>query len=453
MAITAMSLTNGTLTVILDNGNEILTARNDHPKWERIVDAFKASNENDLISLLSLKSCVEAFSVGQLSVNSTGVTFRGQPMHTVDSARVMAFLRDGLPYKPLANYMARKMANPSARAISELYNFLEHKNMPITPEGKIIAYKGVQPNFYSVRGNKQTIVVQGEVNSEGQILNAVNSTIEVERSSVDDDFRNGCSFGIHAGSLSYAKGWGKRVVLVEIDPADVVSVPEDCNCQKLRCCKYKVIGEYTGPMPETFTDEFDAQSNDEDQYDGEEEESECDDCGGDSTDGCGCEDYTMETDPSTEDFKDAVASKCLQILRDHVSTPNDITENCALWTLGMDDIDRIQVGMALEEEFNVEIYDPTMENILTTQNFSDLVKYIYSLMGVTPNTAPSETVLSPSAEREIRYADGFTKGNTDACEGNSQKYLSGDQDAADSDLHRAYIDGYINGWISGMSPL
>ena len=78
----------------------------------------------------------------------------------------------------------------------------------------------------------------------------------MERSSVDDDFRNGCSKGLHAGSLEYAKGWGKRVLLIEIDPADVVSVPEDCDCQKLRCCKYKVIGECTGPMPSTYTSEF-----------------------------------------------------------------------------------------------------------------------------------------------------------------------------------------------------
>ncbi len=28
---------------------------------------------------------------------------------------------------------------------------------------------------------------------------------------------------------------------VEIDPSDVVSVPLDCDCQKLRTAKYKVV--------------------------------------------------------------------------------------------------------------------------------------------------------------------------------------------------------------------
>ena len=30
-------------------------------------------------------------------------------------------------------------------------------------------------------------------------------------------------------------------MIVEINPADVVSVPKDCDCQKLRTSKYKVV--------------------------------------------------------------------------------------------------------------------------------------------------------------------------------------------------------------------
>jgi hypothetical protein len=36
-------------------------------------------------------------------------------------------------------------------------------------------------------------------------------------------------------------------VIVEVDPADVVSVPySDAN--KLRTCKYKVLADYQGPL-------------------------------------------------------------------------------------------------------------------------------------------------------------------------------------------------------------
>ena len=43
-------------------------------------------------------------------------------------------------------------------------------------------------------------------------------------------------------------------MVVEIDPSDVVSVPHDCDCQKLRTSKYKVVGHYetidAPPLPE-----------------------------------------------------------------------------------------------------------------------------------------------------------------------------------------------------------
>lgn len=488
--ITAMSLTNGTLTVVIDCGAEILTARNDHPKWNEIVEAFKSGNESVLQSLLSLKTVVENYSVGQLSINSTGVTFRGQPMHSVDSNRVMAFLRDGLPYKPLANYMSRKMANPSARAINELYNFLEHKNMPITPEGKIIAYKGVQKDFFSVHGNTATVVVQGQANEQGQILNAIGSTIEVERSSVDDDFRQGCSFGLHAGSLQYATGWGPRVVLVEIDPADVVSVPEDCGCQKLRCCKYKVIGEYTGPMPETFTDEFNSDGDEEcpncGNYgedcdcDGEEtcdrcgngisecycheddetpddecncQQLSCPDCFPSTPDSlpetpepsdCGCNcDCSVAEGPGLADAKAAIALVCRGIVAEQLLlSPVNVPDNKLFSELDMDELDEVELIMMLEDEFKVELPDNIMDNLLKTQTFSDLVDYIYSQLN--PNPTVVETV--DSNESQDKYLQGMQDGVRDRASFTPPTYLSGDQEGADSDLHARYIDGYVAGY-------
>jgi hypothetical protein len=38
---------------------------------------------------------------------------------------------------------------------------------------------------------------------------------------------------------------GDKIVILEIDPADVVSIPTDYNNAKGRCCRYKVVGELT----------------------------------------------------------------------------------------------------------------------------------------------------------------------------------------------------------------
>ena len=260
--ITARSLINETITLIIDNGKQIITAKSDHPRWESIRDAFAAGNDTLLESLVSIKSVIENYSVGKLSVNSAGVTYNGRAIHRLDSQRVMAFLKANMDYKPLANYMANIANNPSKHSIEEGYTFIEHLGLSLTPTGGVIAFKGVNNDYWSRQGNLETVVLQGEVDSAGRIKNSIGATIEVERSSVCDQFSSHCAPGLHAGSLEYAKGWGERVVLVEINPADFVSVPDDANFQKLRCCKYTVIGELIEELPLIFKNEYTTNSPD-----------------------------------------------------------------------------------------------------------------------------------------------------------------------------------------------
>jgi hypothetical protein len=133
-----------------------------------------------------------------------------------------------------------RTANPSKRSTEELYKFLEHKAMPITPDGCFLAYKGVNDNYTDVHS--------------GRFSNRPGVTNSMPRQKVDDDFRNGCSYGFHVGSLEYATSWGSRTVIVKVDPADVVSVPSDCNCQKLRTSKYTVVCDYKGKLGENLAD-------------------------------------------------------------------------------------------------------------------------------------------------------------------------------------------------------
>jgi hypothetical protein len=62
--------------------------------------------------------------------------------------------------------------------------------------------------------------------------------------------------GVHAGSFDYAKNWSNgKMVAIKINPKDVVSVPKDYNCQKLRCCAYTVISEIEQELTIAATDE------------------------------------------------------------------------------------------------------------------------------------------------------------------------------------------------------
>jgi hypothetical protein len=132
--------------------------------------------------------------------------------------------------------------------------FLEYKELPITDDGCFLAYKGVSEHYYSIHGNPKTVVVQGITTTDGKIFNGVGSKIEVKRRNVDDNRNNHCSFGLHVGSLDYARSFGQRVVVVKVNPKDVVSVPTDYNCQKCRVSAYEVVSDYEYEIESSVTD-------------------------------------------------------------------------------------------------------------------------------------------------------------------------------------------------------
>jgi len=81
-------------------------------------------------------------------------------------------------------------------------------------------------------------------------LNKPGATISMPREKVDADRRNTCSRGLHVAAWDYAQGFrGTRLLLVKVNPRDVVAVPPDYNEQKMRVCKYLVLKEWTEYAP------------------------------------------------------------------------------------------------------------------------------------------------------------------------------------------------------------
>jgi hypothetical protein len=129
--------------------------------------------------------------------------------------------------------------------------------------------------------------------------------IKMARNKVQDDPSVTCSYGLHVAALGYAvydqaKLGDGRVVVVKVNPRDVVSVPTDYNNQKMRVCEYTVVEDYKGEVKQedvvnkSVTDEAhytdDCLVNDEfdDDDDWEDEEEICDDCG-QELDYCSCD--------------------------------------------------------------------------------------------------------------------------------------------------------------------
>lgn len=221
-------VTDNSIVIILEG--QSLTMEVTHPNWRAVMRAVADENWDDLPILFDLAAAVEDYAEGNVEVKDGAIYHSGEIIHNVIVDKVLDFMRHGLPFKPLLRFLDKLMVNPSRRAVKELYTFLEHKNMPLTPDGNFVAYKGVTEDFLDHYSRK--------------FDNSVGQTLSMVRNSVCDDAEIGCSYGFHAGSHEYAKGYasgGGHLMLVEIDPADVVSVPVDCSCQKLRTAKYKVV--------------------------------------------------------------------------------------------------------------------------------------------------------------------------------------------------------------------
>ena len=249
----------GNLTLVLNNRTyQVLP---DHINYKMILEALPTASADELLDIVDVEKAVSAFSDGLVEIKNGKVLYEGEEVHGSISKRILEFMSKGLPFYPLVNFLHNLMENPSMQSQKELYDFLEHEHLPITEDGHFLAYKAVRSDFKD--------------KYRGVFDNSVGQVVKMQRAKVDDDRARGCSDGLHAGALNYVASYGNvdsgdRIVIVKINPRDVVSVPSDCNCEKLRTCRYEVVGEYQGELLKplyaaTFTE--DDYADDEEDYD------------------------------------------------------------------------------------------------------------------------------------------------------------------------------------------
>lgn len=206
------------------------TINKTHMTYAKVVEAIKAGLWDQVKQLINPAKVLVNYSRGNLSVVNGELMWKGKPFHNALATRIVKMLEEGFNVDPMVNFMNNLMQNPSKRAVDELYDFLEKNSLPITPDGCFLAYKKVREDFKDVYS--------------GTMDNSVGCVVSMERNMVDDNRDNTCSTGLHFCSHSYLASFGgRRVVIVKINPADVVSIPSDYNNAKGRACRYEVIGE------------------------------------------------------------------------------------------------------------------------------------------------------------------------------------------------------------------
>ena len=233
------------LTVII-NGKP-LTMDSTHPAFREAIKSLKDKDYEKLEELFDVEKAVENYFYedGNIKVAEGSVFYKGEAIHNYTVDKILSFMRGGHPCQSIVKFLEKLMLNPSRRAIEELYRFLEHQQMPINEHGNFLAYKGVREDYTDWHS--------------GHFDNSIGSVLEMTRNQVCDDANLGCSSGFHAGTWDYAKGYGDggHLLLVEISPTDVVSVPHDSDCQKLRTCKYKVVEHCMGKIKDPYYEDED----------------------------------------------------------------------------------------------------------------------------------------------------------------------------------------------------
>ena len=269
----------GFITVVLDGERYSINAGNG--LFSKALEAYKVNDWDAFISCVNptirLKSLYASYE--GIEVKDGNLYVFGEPVHSTLATRVLSFLEAGLDCVHLFKFILKLNLNPSKRAVDELYTFLEHRALPITDNGNFLAYKAVNSDYTD--------------KYSGKFLNTIDSVLEMPRNKVDDNKEVGCSYGFHAGTVEYAKdflGGSGHLMIVEINPSDVVSIPTDCQFQKLRTCKYKVVGEYeidlTDPL---YASRYETDQDDEvDIWDDEDDECDWSDCGNCNCGDCAC---------------------------------------------------------------------------------------------------------------------------------------------------------------------
>lgn len=253
------SMTGESITVI--HKGKTYNVQKGSPNYTPLRKALMAEDEEEVQKHLTSGKSLEQWAKGEFKVVGEEITFRGELINHNIAHRIREMAAQGIDPSPLFKFWERLQKNPSMRSVMQLWDFLQHSNIPLTPEGKFLAYKGVRDDYKD--------------SHSGKINNSPGSINRMPRNKISDDPKVECHFGFHVGALGYAKGFSQRVVVCEVDPEHVVCVPYDHSHQKMRVCEYKVIGNYGAPLPSTVvipdTEVEDFVETDEDDFEKEKD--------------------------------------------------------------------------------------------------------------------------------------------------------------------------------------
>lgn len=234
----------GNLTVVLNGQSKSVPSS--HPNFKLIREALKNDDAKALIDLI-VGPPVEPPKPVPVPVNMVkdrvkivdGKAYFDDEF--VDCPGLDEYIQNlvklDLPFDGLIKFIGRLYLSVRFRVRNQLFLFANKVGLIIDSQGYLLAYKAVTEDYKDKWTQK--------------IDNRPGQSPCMDPGKVCDDPNRACGPGLHAGGLGYVHGYGHgsdRIIIVRVDPADVVSIPYDSGCQKLRTCGYYVVGDYNGEL-------------------------------------------------------------------------------------------------------------------------------------------------------------------------------------------------------------
>lgn len=254
-------ITKETVTVVVDGQSHSVSA--DSLSFKNVRKAVLEENWDLALRLMSKTQTLLAWLPEPFTFADGVISYEATPITPKLNRRLLAMAEKEDDAQPWLNFWAKLQKNPSFRSIDQLYDFMEHENIPIDAEGNLLAYKAVREDYLDYHSCTYD--------------NTPGNTHRMPRNQVSDDPKLACHFGFHVGALKYASGFGgsdRRILICQVDPANVVCVPEDHYAMKVRVCEYKVLGHYASPLSDTVFSEKEEAASDEQDVDSDEDEIE-----------------------------------------------------------------------------------------------------------------------------------------------------------------------------------
>lgn len=225
-------------TIVLKKGDSIINIqKQSQPElFDKISKLIRDNNLEELATQFTdIKEYIERYAGEDFEVIGGDIIIKttGDRVPECIVKKLSEMSKEGVDYKPLVRFWDKLKYNPSENSREQLYNFMLHNNIPLTPDGDIVVEKGVKQD--------------GEILVDchtGNINNSIGMIVSMDRNKVDNNPNQTCSRGLHVAPPDYVRDWYSDSIVVEcvVNPVDVVSVPVDYDNKKMRVCKYHVIG-------------------------------------------------------------------------------------------------------------------------------------------------------------------------------------------------------------------